>query len=175
MSSIRYFAYGSNMLSQRLQARCKSASVSCIASVSGYRLALSKMSRDGSGKATIVADPTSRVCGVVFNISSEDATELDRIEWRGKGCERVELTALTHPEGSSITVTAYIAHEDFIDPGLKPYDWYRDLIVMGAQEHNLPADYVATLRAIQAPPDPEPARRTAHEARALLAGSEPLQ
>jgi gamma-glutamylcyclotransferase len=175
MSSIRYFAYGSNMLSQWLRARCKFASVSCVASVSGYRLALSKKSNDGSGKATLVADPVTQVYGVVFDISSDDATELDRIEGRGRGYERIDLVALRHPEGPSISVTAYVAHEDFLESTLQPYDWYRDLIVTGAQQHNLPDDYVATLHAIQALSDPEPTRRTALEARAILDGLEPLR
>jgi gamma-glutamylcyclotransferase len=175
MTSIRYFAYGSNMLLQRLQARCKSASLRCVASVSGYRLAFSKRSKDGSGKATIVADPAARVYGVVFNISSADATELDLIEGRGKGYERMELAALTHPEGPSIAVTAYIAHEDFLESTLLPYAWYRDLIVKGAEQHSLPDDYLVTLHAIHALPDPDPQRRTGLEARAILAGLEPLR
>lgn len=83
MSSIRDFACGSNMLLQRLQARCKSASVICVASVPGYRLTVSNNNEDGSGKATIVADPAARVYGVELDISSEDATELDRIRARG--------------------------------------------------------------------------------------------
>jgi gamma-glutamylcyclotransferase len=174
MALIQYFAYGSNMLSQRLQARCKSASSRCIASVSGYRLALSKKSKDGSGKATIVADQATRVFGVVFDISCEDAKELDRIEGRGKGYERVELPAFVHPEGSSITVIAYIAHADFIDPTLQPYDWYRDLIVTGAKQHNLPDHYVTTLLAIEALSDSDPTRQTRLEARAILDGLEPV-
>ena len=174
MTSIRYFAYGSNMLLQRLRERCKSARIICVASVSGYQLAFSKKSKDGSGKATIVAESDARVYGVVFDISSEDATELDRIEGLGKGYERIELIAFTHQEGPPITVIAYIAHEGFLDSTLRPYDWYRDLIVKGAKQHNLPDDYVTMLHAICALPDPATDRQTGLEARAILARIEPL-
>jgi gamma-glutamylcyclotransferase (GGCT)/AIG2-like uncharacterized protein YtfP len=173
MDSVAYFAYGSNMLLQRLQPRCKSARVSGVASVPGYRLAFSKRSKDGSGKATLVPDPAARVYGVVFEIAAEDATELDRIEGRGKGYERIEdLAALTHPEGQPITVTAYIAHDGFLDASLQPYDWYRDLVVRGAEQHRLPDDYLATLRATRVLADPDLKRRTRVEAQAILAALE---
>lgn len=173
MKPIRYFTYGSNMLSQRLQARCKSASLRGRASVSGYRLAFSKRSKDGSGKATLVADPTGRVYGVIFDISAEDVAVLDQIEGLGSGYERIEMAALTHPDGQPIAVTAYIAHEDFLESTLLPYDWYRDLVVKGAVQHSLPDDYLAALQAIHPLPDPDPQRRTGLEARAILAGLEP--
>lgn len=73
MASVPYFAYGSNMLTERLQARCKSAKVRCVGSADGYRLAFSKKSQDGSGKATIRPDEASGVYGIVFDI---DETEL---------------------------------------------------------------------------------------------------
>lgn len=174
MESVAYFAYGSNMLLQRLQPRCKSARVRGVASVPGYRLAFSKRSKDGSGKATLVSDPAAQVYGIVFDIAAKDATELDRIEGRGKGYERIEeVAAITHPDGQPITVTAYIAQDDFLDAGLQPYDWYRDLVVKGAEQHRLPDEYLATLRAIPALADPDPERRTRVEALAILAGLEP--
>lgn len=174
MLPIRYFAYGSNMLLQRLQQRCASARVTGVAKVPGYQLAFSKKSKDRSGKATLVADPAGQVFGAVFDIAANDAMELDRIEGRGKGYERIEeLAALSYPEGQPVTVTAYIAQDDFLDPGLQPYDWYRDLVVKGAEQHRLPDEHLATLRAIPALADPDPTRRTRVEALAILAGLEP--
>lgn len=170
MVMIRYFAYGSNMLLRRLQKRCKTARVRSAASLPGYRLAFSKRSSDGSGKATLVSDPDSCVNGVVFDIATADAVELDRIEGLGKGYERLEaLAARTHPEGQPIAVTTYIAQDDFIDPALQPYDWYRDLVVKGAEQHRLPDEYLAKLRAVRALADPDPKRRTRIEAHAILA------
>ncbi|MEJ2229128.1 MAG: gamma-glutamylcyclotransferase [Alphaproteobacteria bacterium] len=175
MKPIRYFAYGSNMLAQRLQLRCKSARVRGVASLPDYRLAFSKRSRDGSGKATIVPDPVGRVYGGVFDIAAEDVLELDRIEGRGKGYERiVELSARMHPTDQPITVTAYIAQNDFFDQALQPYDWYRDLVIKGAEQNHLPEEYLVALRAIRALSDPDPKRSTGLEARTILAGLEAL-
>ena len=174
MNTLVYFAYGSNMLTQRLQARCKSARAKGMASVTGYRLAFSKRSTDGSGKATLVADPDGQVIGAAFEIAADDVKELDRIEGRGKGYERIEeLAALSYPDRQPITVTAYIAQDDFLDPALQPYDWYRDLVLKGAEQQLLPDSYLATLRAIPALADPDPMRPTRLEALAILAGLEP--
>ncbi|NOT71353.1 MAG: gamma-glutamylcyclotransferase, partial [Hyphomicrobium sp.] len=174
MNSFVYFAYGSNMLTQRLQARCKSARAKGMASVTGYRLAFSKRSKDGSGKATLVAVPDGQVIGAAFEIAADDVKELDQIEGRGKGYERIEeLAVLSFPDGQLVSVTTYIAHDDFLNPALQPYDWYRDLVVKGAEQHHVPDAYLATLRAIPALADPDPMRPTRLEALAILASLEP--
>jgi hypothetical protein len=112
MKSIRYFAYGSNMLSQWLTTRCKSALVHGIASVAGYTLAFSKKSIDGSGKAMLVpsADPASKVYGVVFDIPESEMGELDRSEGRGKGYERSQDFAVTAlADGETLRIMTYMA------------------------------------------------------------------
>jgi hypothetical protein len=80
MASVPYFAYGSNMLTERLQGRCKSAEARCVGLADGYRLAFSKKSLDGSGKATIRPDEASRVYGVVFDIDETEIPALDVAE-----------------------------------------------------------------------------------------------
>jgi gamma-glutamylcyclotransferase len=39
-----------------------------------------------------------------------------------------------------------------------PYDWYKALVIAGAREHGLPADYIAALAAAPAKPDPDKIR-----------------
>jgi len=173
MDMIRYFAYGSNMLAQQLQARCKSARTTGVARVTGYRLAFSKSSKDGSGKATLVADAAEQVFGVVFDIGNEDVSELDRIEGRGKGYERIEMAAQTLPDGRPMTVTTYIAQLDSLDAALCPYDWYLQLVLRGADQNRLPDYYLTRLSALRAIADPCLTRRTRLEALAILAGLEP--
>lgn len=77
--TIRYFAYGSNMLPQRLQRRCTSARKCGLAMLPGYDLSFCKISKDGSGKATLL--PSSRleakVYGVIFHLASDDLPNLD--------------------------------------------------------------------------------------------------
>ena len=59
--TFKYFAYGSNMLKERLCARdrCPSAMPVDVGSIRGYTLQFWKISKDGSGKATIVRCETA--------------------------------------------------------------------------------------------------------------------
>jgi gamma-glutamylcyclotransferase (GGCT)/AIG2-like uncharacterized protein YtfP len=169
MQPIRYFAYGSNMLTEWLQARCKSARVQGVASVAGYRLAFSKRSKDGSGKAMLVAadNPAARIYGVLYEITGDEMEALDRSEGRGKGYERVEDFAVRGElGGEAISATTYMADET---ADLKPYDWYLALAVKGAEQHGLPDDYITALRATSSVPDPDPDRPTTRRALTILA------
>jgi hypothetical protein len=65
-------------------------------------------------------------------------------------------------------VTTYIARQDALDPQLSPYDWYRGLIVAGAQQNGLSESYIDDLKAISCIPDPVEKRKTRIEALDLL-------
>ena len=82
MTLVRYFAYGSNMLTARLQARCPSARPLGRATARGRRLAFHKRSDvDGSGKCDLVpADDGALVVGVVFDLAADELPALDRAE-----------------------------------------------------------------------------------------------
>jgi hypothetical protein len=54
-ASFLFFAYGSNMLTERLRERCPDARPLGTAIARGYLLSFSKRSKDGSAKATLVA------------------------------------------------------------------------------------------------------------------------
>lgn len=162
MPDFLYFAYGSNMLTRRLTARTPSAVPLGAAFVEGYRLTFDKVSRDGSGKCDIVANgvPADRVWGVLYRISSTDAAALDEAEGRGRGYSKREVQAVT---GTAIlSAVAYFATE--IDPSLRPYHWYKALVMAGAIEHALPAAYVAGISDVLSVQDPDAGRRASNEA-----------
>lgn len=172
MTSILYFAYGSNMLAARLQARCPSARVCAVARADGYGISFAKKGRDGSGKATLVAsnDVSSRVFGVVFDLNSEELASLDRFEGRGHGYDRIDdLIVYTEPDQRRMQVTTYIANPDFVDRGLQPYDWYLALVLAGARQNSLPTAYIDILSATPTSADSESNRPEHIEARKLLA------
>jgi gamma-glutamylcyclotransferase len=106
-----YFAYGSNMLTNRLKARTPSANAIGTGAVEGHRLTFDKLSSDSSGKADIEAtgDPTDRVCGVLFRIPAEEENLLDRAEGLGKGYRKDEIQVVT-AKGAVLAVT-YFATE----------------------------------------------------------------
>jgi len=154
-----YFAYGSNMFSKRLQAkkRCPSAKPMGMTELRGHALKWHKQSKDGSGKCDIVeatGDPQAFVLGVLYEIAPEEKDALDRAEGLGHGYEEIDIKVLR--DGALLTAKAYRATN--VDPALKPYIWYRSLVVAGAREHELSPDYITRLEAVPACDDPDRAR-----------------
>jgi gamma-glutamylcyclotransferase (GGCT)/AIG2-like uncharacterized protein YtfP len=86
-----YLAYGSNLLTTRLSARCPSARVIGVARLSGHGLDFSKYGRDGTGKATITAGKGD-IAGVLYDIAAQDIPALDSAEGAGTHYAKVEVT-----------------------------------------------------------------------------------
>lgn len=49
----------------------------------------------------------------------------------------------------------YIASKSNIDDSLKPYQWYKALVVEGAIEHSLPSNYIKKFQQVKAVSDPD--------------------
>lgn len=147
------FAYGSNMLTGRIRERCPSVTVLGIAELHGHELRWHKRSQDGSGKCNFVQtnDATAVVYGVLYEIPVGEKLALDRAEGLGKGYE--EMNAEVAFRGAPRTASIYCATD--VDPSLKPYTWYKALVVAGAEEHNLPNTYIERLVATVAMEDPD--------------------
>ena len=169
--SFLYFAYGSNMLTERLHVRAPSARPLGGVAARGFTLSFSKRSVDGSAKATLVAssDAAAAVPGVLFEIARSDLPRLDAVEGTGKGYDRHDAFAVARiADGGEATVTTYVAPPHARDERLQPYDWYLALTLAGAMQHGLPEAHIAALRRIVARPDPEPLRQMRQEALAVL-------
>lgn len=145
------FAYGSNMPIARLRERCPSARAIGIAELPGHELRWHKRSIDGSGKCDIVAvdAPNASVFGVLYEISVREKAALDTAEGLGAGYEEIEIKVISGD--SPVTAKAYRATNT--DPALRPYTWYRALVIAGAIEHGLPAPYIAGLESVPADED----------------------
>jgi gamma-glutamylcyclotransferase len=144
-----YFAYGSNMLTERLRERCPSAKPLRIGTLKGYNLEFSKPSADRSGKGTIVKSSTidAQVLGVLFEIASAERGRLDEAEGYRQGYDRRPDFAVDHlNDGTSAQATSYFATA--FDRSLKSYDWYRALVIGGAKQHGLPKEWIADLERI---------------------------
>ncbi|WP_303697665.1 gamma-glutamylcyclotransferase family protein [Brevundimonas naejangsanensis] len=150
------FAYGSNMPAARLRERCPSARAIGIAELPGHELRWHKRSLDGSGKCDFVAvdTPNASVFGVLYEIAADEKPALDRAEGLDKGYDEGKVEVLC---GSSrVTAIAYRATDT--DSSLRPYTWYRALVIAGAKEHGLPASYIAGLESVPADLDPDRSR-----------------
>jgi hypothetical protein len=140
-----YFAYGANLSSARMRCsdRAPGARLVGTAALQGHVLSWCKRGADGSGRCTVrdtgaVADG---VWGVVWEVDAEDVARLDAVE--GPGYRRIELRVCT--ANQSLEVFTYVARDEYVDPALAPAQWYRDLVVAGAREHGLPADWIRWL------------------------------
>jgi gamma-glutamylcyclotransferase len=156
---IHYFAYGSNMSSRRLVARVPDARSLGTGVLRGHELRFHKRSRDGSGKcdAHQVDRDDARVIGVLFKVSPEGKTVLDRIEGLGAGYEEKVVT-VSMPDGNLTMAHTYYATD--IADGLLPYCWYRHHVLAGAREFGLPADYVQSIARVPHVSDDDAGRRT---------------
>jgi gamma-glutamylcyclotransferase len=162
LARILVFAYGSNMLLARLRARTPSAWPLGCARLPGHRLHWHKVGRDGSGKCDIVAseDPGDAVHGVLYSIAHAEKPRLDAAEGLGQGYDERRLM-LAHA-GGAVEAWAYVATH--VDPALRPFTWYRALVLAGAVEHGLPAAYAARIAATPALDDPDAQREALHAA-----------
>ncbi|AQS47449.1 hypothetical protein BMG03_06280 [Thioclava nitratireducens] len=144
---IPYLAYGSNLLTTRLAARCPAARVIGHAEIPGHSLDFSKRGRDGSAKATITqGDASTR--GVLFEIAESDIPALDAAEGAGLHYEKITLVL---EDGARAFTYRALQRRD----GIAPFEWYLALIRAGRREHGLGLDDLAPVVPI---PDPEPDR-----------------
>ncbi len=168
MNTFRYFAYGSNMLTERLVRRCPSAAPAGPAAALEYRLRFAKTGRDGSAKATLVRDPAQMVHGVLFAIETCELDALHSAEGAGVGYDYQQSFRVTGPDGKEIQASTYIGVCHAYNDSLKPFDWYRALVLAGATQHCLPDDYLDQFRGIVVEPDPDKSRVGRIEALEIL-------
>ena len=151
-----YFAYGSNLLPSRLENRVGPFETVGIASCSGYSFAFHKIGKDGSGKGDmyLAVQPEAQVFGVVYRLDERQRLLLDGFE--GDGYAVVDI-AVQGPSGNLAAYT-YMAKPNHIDTTLRPFRWYRDLVIHGAKKHVLPDSYVAVFERTAVIDDPDQSR-----------------
>ncbi len=154
---MKYFAYGSNMLRQRLRSRIPSSYPIGIARLPSHRLAWHKEGKDGSGKCDIIANELddSSVWGVLFEIAPTEKDQLDKFEGCGHGYEDIIISV--EFEGQDIKALTYKATRK--NSYFKPFDWYKGLVLAGAKENLLPEDYVKKIEATDVVIDQNEERR----------------
>lgn len=157
MSTFTYFAYGSNMLTSRLTARCPGARAIGTAWAADHEVSFCLFSDiDNSGKMGIQARPGGSAWGVLFDIPLVERASLDLAESAGTVYERREDFPVRLADGGTREVTTYIP---MIELGAHvPYDWYLALCLAGAEENALPSQIIERLRGHAAKADPD-ARR----------------
>ncbi|MDX1556839.1 MAG: gamma-glutamylcyclotransferase family protein [Xanthomonadales bacterium] len=156
---VKYAAYGSNLHPVRLRERTGEVRLLGTAAVDHLALKFHKRGNvDGSAKCDIVEARGSRVHLAVFEIPDAGLENLDIAEGVGSGYtrEHIEVPGF----GRCLTYRAQASH---IDDSLKPFDWYKRLVLAGCRYHGFPAAYLEAIEAVQAVIDPDPDRHAAHE------------
>lgn len=138
------------MLTERIKAptRCTSAEPLGVAIVTGYKVVLSKESKDDSGKATLLktCNESDVVYGVLFEVgeNSDEMKKLDKAEGTGSGgyIAKEDFTVIF--DGKPLNnVRTYIAPLEKCKSGLPVYDWYLALMIAGAKQHELEDTYIS--------------------------------
>lgn len=111
-----------------------------------------KRSVDESGKCSILTQG-SGVHVAVYEISVGDKRRLDRIEGVGSGY----TDEIVDVPGFSDCAT-YKAEGSYVEGGLKPYDWYRELVLLGCRYHGFPDDYMDRIAMFATQTDPDAER-----------------
>lgn len=165
MRTFFYFAYGSNLLTTRLRARCPSARVIGPASAPDHRIAYDVRAADGSAKLGLRPRTGWRAHGLLWEIDAADRDGLARAEglnYREVGDFRVWLADAEPRE-----VVTWLPLRPS-EPG-RPWHWYRALAVAGAEEAGLPREALAPLATVEVDRDPDPDRSSFVAAREALA------
>ncbi|HLK09800.1 MAG TPA: gamma-glutamylcyclotransferase family protein [Candidatus Binatia bacterium] len=163
MSTVWYFAYGSNMQTATFRGRRGIAFRRALpARAAGWRLVFDKPSllAVGEAYANIVADAAAEVLGVLYEIGADDLGHLEATEGVPLGNyarREIAVEPLAAAAGVPPSAVTFVSVQR--DPSLRPSTRYVELVVAGAREHGLPAAWIAFLESVPARPETPAAAR----------------
>jgi gamma-glutamylcyclotransferase (GGCT)/AIG2-like uncharacterized protein YtfP len=145
-----YFGYGSNMHSATIAEWAPDARFVGAAHLPDFRLAFLRRSiRWKAGAADIVEAPGDVVWGALYELTEAEQRALDEKEYLGTGYRRRSVRVLC--EGRTCDAITYEVIEK-APHHLEPKPEYVDLLVAGAIERGLPAEWVEVLRTTKGAP-----------------------
>lgn len=150
-----YFAYGSNMLTYRLEKRVGKVEIIGVGILQQYELRFNKKSKDDSLKADafFTGSDKDTVVGILFKIDPNKKPELDKAEGLGNGYSIKDVQVLNSSNNESVKAFTYFATDiDNTEINL-PYDWYLEIIIAGANEHNIPEEYISKIKGVKTKQD----------------------
>ncbi len=143
-----YFAYGSNMgRATFVERRGMQPTAARRAYLDDHRVCFDLPVGPGErGVANLVVAPGARAWGVIYRLSHDACAFLDRTEGVDRGFYRRIAVEVVIDAGSRVDAFTY--RGDARDPRRKPSARYLGLLLAGARELALPAEYVAWLEAL---------------------------
>jgi gamma-glutamylcyclotransferase len=160
---IHYFAYGSNLHPVRLMERVPSANLVAAVELNNHHLTFHKKSHDGSSKCNILdtGSGSNSVHGAIYELDPAHKSALDGFEGKGFGYLDNQIS-LQH-QGREYNCFTYLAQESHIVDDLRPYHWYKNLVVLGARYLQFPDTYISSIESVESVEDPHEERRKEHE------------
>jgi gamma-glutamylcyclotransferase (GGCT)/AIG2-like uncharacterized protein YtfP len=144
MSSVLYFAYGSNLDAEQLARRCPSSRGLYRARLPDHRLDFTHFSRRWvGGVADVLLHSGEEVWGAVYELAEADLARLDRYE---AGYDRVVLR-VEADDGALHQAVSYTVTVKHFFP---PTETYVERMLRGGERWKLPAQYLERLRSAPA-------------------------
>lgn len=142
-----YFSYGSNLSKKQMLRRTGSVPASRKAWLANYRLAFRKVLVGDDVYATIVPSRGAIVHGVAYRCSLHAMAQLDLFEGVAENCYRRESVQVSTQDGDVLTCIVYIGAAFSTESSI-PNANYLDAILRGAEDHQLPTDYIEQIQSI---------------------------
>jgi len=139
-----YFAYASNMNRAQMLSRAGEILEERPGRLENYELLFNKKVRGGTANANIRPAQGKAVEGVLYKVNESAFRTLDRAEGAPEHYRRIEVNVLD-ARSEAIAAQAFIASK--VEKGLHPAGHYLKMILEGAVEHNLTAEYMDLIRA----------------------------
>ncbi|XP_072561628.1 gamma-glutamylcyclotransferase a isoform X2 [Paramormyrops kingsleyae] len=152
-----YFAFGSNLLKERLQLKNPSAVFHCLGRLKDYCLTFGFTeeqfdNRWHGGVATIEESEGTDVWGVIWKMSKDNLDSLDKScapLWRQEAVDvgmYSPLEVMVETDRGAILCRTYRMNKFRASP---PSPQYKEVVCLGAQQNGLPPDYIKRLEAMQ--------------------------
>ncbi|XP_076157298.1 gamma-glutamylcyclotransferase a [Alosa pseudoharengus] len=141
-----YFAFGSNLLKERLQLKNPSATFYSTGRLKDYVLRFglwgeSVQGRWNGGVATIEENPGAEVWGVVWKLSKDNLASLDKQE---EVYSPMEVSVETD---SGLLACRTYQMNNF--SACLPSPQYKQVLCLGAQQNGLPLEYLKKLQDVE--------------------------
>jgi cation transport regulator ChaC len=147
-SPLWYFAYGSNLDPRTFLGRRRMRPLETrVGVLRDFELRFDLPVGQGErGVANVAPRPGDCVWGALYQLTHADAERLDRTEGVHVGVYRRLAVEVRTPEGAVLAAFTY--RSEISRPERKPSSRYLGLLLAGARELGLPAEYVERLRGL---------------------------
>ncbi len=143
-----YFSYGSFLDSATLKRHCPKAVYKGKALLPNWEVQFNFMSRTYNGGVTGIEPAAAKLTrGVLYEVDNDELLRLDFIEGVPEGIYFRQTIYVVDEAGKAVKAATYRTTNP--KGPFKPTKKYLGLMVNGAKEHGLDADYVKQLEAVE--------------------------